>query len=177
MKKVICFVFIGLLIGCVPLTKLQRASMPILYDNAIISVVTDNILLFPKMDDKDFIPAISTRLNDITKTELTKQGSLKLISECEPRTLRVAQEITGITVSTVTDVNTGFFLFQLLRGGATSTKSDMIYINTVTTVSDCETGKVLGSYNYQSSGQNPIDILQSIAGYNVYYVYNHQRGH
>jgi len=176
MKKITVLLIIGLILsGCAPMKRLQKATEPIRYDNTVISIVADNVLLFPKMTDKDFIPLLSTRLNDITKTEIAKQGNLKIISACEPRTLKFTQEITGITVNTVTDVNTGFFMFQIIRGSATSTKSDVIYINTVTTISDCETGKILGSYPYQSYGQNPVDILQSLAYYNVYYVYDHQR--
>jgi hypothetical protein len=145
-----------------------------MYDNVIISVVTDNVLLFPKITDKDFIPLLATHLKNETKREIIKQGSLKIISKCEPRTLKITQEITGVTVNTVTDVNTGFFVFQLLRGSVTSTKSDMICIDSIITISDCESGKILGTYNYQSSNQNPIDILKNIAFYDVYYVYYHQ---
>lgn len=176
MKKIIVACLLVGLMGCAPLVRLHRATLPILYDNAAISVVTDNVLLFPQTQDRDFIKILSSRLNDATKTEIENRGSLKVISACGPRTLRVVQEITGITANTVTDVSTGFFVFQLFRGSATSTKSDMIYINTTTSVIDCESGKTMGSYNYQGYGQSPIETLQSIAAYNVYYVYEHQRG-
>jgi hypothetical protein len=177
MKKIVTLVIIGLIIiGCAPIHRLQNSSKPVMYDNVIISIATDNLLLFPQTTDKDFIPLLSSHLNDATKNEILRQGNLKVTSSCAPRTLKANQEITGMTVNTVTDVNTGFFIFQLLRGKATSTQSNIIYINTTMTILDCETGKILGSYPYQFSGQNPIDILQDIASYNVYNIYDNQRG-
>jgi hypothetical protein len=164
------------MVGCAPLARLHRATLPINYYNATLSVVSDNVLLFPQTQDKEFIKILASRLNDVTKAEIENRGSLKVIPACGPRTLKVVQEITGITANTVTDVSTGFFVFQLFRGSATSTKSDMIYINTTTSVIDCENGKTLGAYSYQGYGQSPIETLQSIAAYNVYYVYDHQRG-
>lgn len=158
--------------GC----ALNQLTKPIIYDNATISIVTDNVLLFPQMSEKEFIKILATRLTDFTTAEIAKQGNLKVTPACGPRTLKVVQEITGITANTVTDISTGFFLFQLFRGSATSTKSDNISINTTTTVFDCESGKTLGIQNYQYDGPNPIESLQAIAWYNVWYTYTHQRG-
>jgi len=171
MKKIVVVCLLVLMAGC----ALQRASLPIMYDNAVVSVITDNVLLFPQTQDKEFTKILAARLSDLTKAEIEKRGSLKIKPACGPRTLSVIQEITGITASTVTDVSTGFFVFQLFRGSATSTKSDMIYITTTTSVFDCLNG-LLGSYPYQGYGQYPIETLQSIAANSVYYVYEHQRG-
>lgn len=177
MKKILILSFVSLiLISCEPIRKIQRISMPVNYDNIIISITTENALMFTQGTDKNFLPLLSSRLKDITQTEISKQGNLIIVSTCGPRTLKFTQEITGITMTTVTDVNTGFLPFQIIRGSATSTKSDVISVNTTAIISDCETGKILGSYPYQSSGQNPVDALQSLAYYNVYYAYNHQRG-
>ena len=177
MKRImILLILFVMLASCGFLDRLQRESSPILYDNIIISIVTDKALVFSKMSDKDFLPTLSSQLNNFTKAEIAQQGSLKVTSVCEPRTLKVVQEVTGVTINTVTDVQTGFILSQLLRGTANSKTSDKIYINTTTTIVDCESGKELGSYNYQSEGQNPIESLQTIAAYNVYYAYAHQRG-
>ena len=172
---VLCALF--LLVSCGPLNRLQRASLPIAYDNVTVSIVTDNVLSFPQTPDKEFVKIIASHLDGATKAEITKQGSLKTISACEPRTLKAVQEITGITANTITDVSTGFLPFQLFRGSATSTKSDAIYINTTTTVVDCENNRTLGAYNYQGYGysQYTTEILQEIALYNVYYIYTHQR--
>jgi hypothetical protein len=173
MKKLILVIVCLLMAGCGPIIQIKRAVLPIMYDNATISIVTENALLFPKMENKDFMPLFATRLKEYTKTEIAKQGNLQIISACKPRTLKVTQEITGVTVNSSTDVSTGFFLFQLIRGSANSTKKDMININTTTTVADCESGKILGVYDYQSNGDNPVNILQYIAFYNVYYIYAH----
>jgi hypothetical protein len=176
-KKSILFLFflIVILAGCAVLNKFKDPG-PVLYDNAIISIVTDNVLLIPKMPDNDFMPILVTRLNEFTKAEIQKQGDLKVISDCRPRTLKIVQDVTGITANTVTDVSTGFFLFQVFRGSATATKGDEIYINTITTVMDCQSGRTLGTYNCQGWGQNPTEALQSAAWYSVTYAYEHQRG-
>jgi hypothetical protein len=176
MTKIILLCVLLAMVSCAPLARLHRETLPIMYDNTTVSVVTDNVLLFPQMSDKEFMKILSSRLNDATKAEIAKQGRLKVISACGPKTLKIVQEITGITVNTVTDVSTGFFLFQLFRGSATSTKSDNFSINTTTTVIDCESSKTLGVQNYQYDGQNPIESLQAIAWYNVWYAYTHQRG-
>jgi hypothetical protein len=175
-KSTIIISIILIIMGCGPINRMQKAMEPIKYDNVIVSVVADNVLFFPPMQDKEFMQILTSRLSDSTISEITRQGNLKVVKSCEPRTLKVIQEVTGVSANTVTDVSTGFFLFQLFRGSATSTKSDYIYIDTTTSVMDCESSKVLGVYPYQNYGQNPIEILRGLALYNVWYVYSHQRG-
>ena len=174
MKKIIVVCLLVALVGLIGCASLQRARLPIMYDNAVVSVITDNVLLFPQTQDKEFIKILASRLNDVTKAEIENRGSLKVTPACGPRTLKVVQEITGITVTanTVTNVEARSFV----RSSATSTKSDMIYINTTTSVIDCENGKTLGAYSYQGYGQSPIETLQGIAADNVDHVYEHQRG-
>ncbi|HRY37302.1 MAG TPA: hypothetical protein P5347_01155 [Smithellaceae bacterium] len=157
--------------GC----ALNQLGKPIIYDNATISTISDHALLSLKTSDKDFVPILTSRLNEFTKAEVVKQGRLKVTSACAPRTLKVVQEITGITVKTVTDVDVSAKIFQF-KGKGSSTITDNFTINTTTTVIDCESGKTLGIYDYQYEGPNPIDLLQTIAGYNVWCVYVHQRG-
>lgn len=176
MKKAAAIIILFALVGCGPLQRIVQKTLPIKYDNVTVSVKADNVLYFPPMQDKEFVKILTARLNDSTISEIASQGNLRVNSSCGSRTLKVIQEVTGISVNTVTDVNTGFFLFQLFRGSATSTKSDIIYINTTTSVIDCESGKILGTYAYQNYGQNPVEILQGLASYNVWYVYSHQRG-
>lgn len=178
MKKIIIVaVLFVALVGCAPWARLQRKSLPILYDKATISTVADNVLLYPPSpDSKELTRVISLRLNEEAETAIAARGNMKIVPVCGPRTLRVVQKVTSITGNTITDTVTGFFVFQLLRGSATSTKNDMLYINTATSIADCESGEVFGTYPYQGYGQNPIETLQNIATYNVYYIYEHQRG-
>jgi hypothetical protein len=177
MKKTVILLILSLILtSCGNFARVEKEPAPILYDNIMISIVTDKAIVFPKMSDKDFLSTVSSQLNNFTKAEIVKQGSLKVTSVCEHRTLKIVQEVTGITANTVTDAQTGFILFQLFRGTVNSKTKDIIYINTTATIVDCESGKELGSYNYQSEGQNPIESLQTIAAYNVYYAYAHQRG-
>ncbi len=112
MKEKAFLAFLAIIVGLFGCTSMQRGSGPVLYDNATISIGTDNLLLFPKIENmnKEFTQTLAMRLSECTKAEMAKQDSLKVTSTCEPRTLKIAQEITGITVNTVTDTSTGFFL-------------------------------------------------------------------
>lgn len=173
MKKIILVaVILIFIIGCARLNSLR----PILYDNITYSIVTDNILLHTPANDKNIIPVLATRLNDFTKVEITNQGNLKIIPSCGPRTIKIVQEITGYTINSVTNVSTGFVPFFIFRGHATTTTGDNIIINTTASIIDCESEKILGTYNYYNEGPNPVDVLQAIAWYNVTCVYTHQRG-
>jgi len=177
MKKLAVTLIISLfLASCGPLQRLHQSALPVKYDNVMISVTADNVLFFPPMQDKEFMKIVTSRLTDSTKSEVASQGNYKLVSSCGPRTIKLTQEITGLTANTVTNVRTGFFLFQIFSGSATSTKGDIIYIDTDTKVIDCESGNTLNTYKYQNYGINPLEIIQGIAFYNVWYAYSHQRG-
>ena len=141
----------------------------------MLDIKTDRVLIQPATQDKEFLKILTDRLNESTIYEISSQGDLKVTESCVPRTLKAVQEVTGVSVASVTDVNTGFFLFQLFRGSATATKTDAVYINTTTSVFDCETGKLLGTYPSQGYGNNPIEALQAVAAYNMYYVYSLRR--
>ena len=151
----------------------NQLARPIIYDNATISIISENALLSLKTSDKDFVPILASRLNEFTKAEIVKQGSLKVTSACAPRTLKVVQDIIGITVKTVTDVDVSAKIF-LFKGKGNATVIDNFTINTTTKVIDCESGETLGIYDYQQEGPNLIDLLHNIAGYNVLCVYAHQ---
>ena len=148
---------------------------PKLYDNATISIISNNILL-PQIVDKDFTQIVITRLDEFTKSEIQGQGNLELTPECGQRTLKIIQDITSIVIGSVTEVRTGFLPFQIFRGSATATKGEDIAISTIISVYDCESGKRLGTYNYTSNSQNPIDSLKYLAAWNVSFAYRYQYG-
>jgi len=173
MKRLIVLVAMTILVsGC---ASFRGEPGPKLYDNATISIVSDNILL-PQTIDKDFTQIVIMRLNEFTKSEIERQGNLEVAPECAPRTLKITQEITSIVVSSISEVHTGFLPFQIFRGSATATKGDDIAISTSTSVYDCESGKKLGAYDYTTNNPNPIDLLKYLAAVNVSFVYRYQHG-
>jgi hypothetical protein len=175
MKKIMFAAFmLTFLAGCAGFDRLMPIF--ILYDNITYSIVTDKILVHPPTNDNNIIPVLATRLNDFTKTEIEKQGNLKITSSCGPRTMKIVQDITGYTINSVTNVSTGFLPFFIIRGQSTATTGDNIIINTTASIIDCESGKILRTYNYSNEGPNPVDVLQDIAWYNVNYAYKHRRG-
>jgi hypothetical protein len=177
MKNVCTVLFcVFTLVGCGTVNHLRGIETPIMYDNATVSIITDNVLSIQQDSDKSIMPQLASRLDGFSKAEILKQGSMKVTQSCGDRTMKVVQEITDISTNTVTDIKTGFFLTQLFRGTATSTKSDIINVNATLTVTDCQSGKILGTHSNQFSNQSLINILREIAEYNIWFAYSYQRG-
>ena len=159
--------------------RVQKGPPIILYDHAIVSVTADNVLSFPntQASDKDFLKSVSTRLAELTKTEIASVGKMGEVAECGPKTMKIIQEITGVKIDTVTYHQGKFFVAQIFTpGSGTSTKNDIFYIDTITKLVDCETGKTLDTYNHHDDGPNILDVLKNVALSSVYFACDHQKG-
>ncbi len=140
------------------------------YDNAVLVVVTENALLIPTTIDKDFIKLIGDRLNKFTALEFERLGRLQLTDKCGPRTLKVTQEVSGLTISGLTQSTAGGFF----KPSVTTSKNDEVRATIDLTVQDCETGKKFRTYSYTHSGKDPAQVLKDFAGWNAGYAHRHQ---
>jgi hypothetical protein len=156
------------LVGC---AAMKGPPGPKLYDNVVFITKTDSVLLLPPTLDKEFVSVVRSRLHDTSKRELTNYGDLKNVDDCAPRTLKITQDITGITVSGET-----YSAGSIFRPAVTTTKKDDVRVSNDVIVQDCVTGKTLESFSYYTNGLDPTDVIRWLSQANVSYVYNHQHG-
>ncbi len=161
-------------IATVSLLTVACAARPTghkIYDKVVLVSKTDNILLSPSNISPEFIKIFSARIHDFSETELTSQGDLELVTSCGPRTLKVMQDVASLGVGSQSEASTsGFFVPK-----ATAKASSEITVTITTTITDCETNKILKKFTYSNNGQDPAAVLQTISNWNIYEVYQRQR--
>jgi hypothetical protein len=177
MKKIfILFVFSVFLASCTPAKEALYGPAPTLYDNAVVEVTADKILIYPAPPDQTFVKVIAGRLEDMTKKEVENQQYFKVVASCQPRTLKIVQEITGFSSTRITQTRGSFIVAQIFNpGSGTSTTTDTVKINSTTHIVDCDTGKTLNSYEYPAEAPTPIDALQEIANYSVWTAFYYKK--
>ncbi len=141
---------------------------PKLYDNIVLVTMSENVLLVPQSIEKEFIRVMSTRQTEFSQTEVAKQGDLRVVPACGPRTMKVTQDITGVAMSDVTKLS--YWIFR-----PTATKTDEVRVTINTTVEDCETGKRLGIHSESENGTDPASVLSSLASSDISIAYSYQR--
>lgn len=146
-----------------------KPSGPKLYNNAILATKANNTLVVPSDLAKDFLETIRIRVEAITQVELLKQGDMGAVEVCGPQVMKFTQDITQVAMSQNVYAKRGFL------GGVTQDTKQAVTISTNLKIEDCLTGKILYSYDYTESGDNPMQVLQNLVSYNMYLAYQNQR--
>jgi endo-alpha-1,4-polygalactosaminidase (GH114 family) len=130
-----------------------------------LEVKSDGVITVPPDLSKEFVENIRSRADTVSKEEVSKQGDMKIIDACAPRTMRVLQKITSISLSQNLTASQSFF------GRVTQDTKQEVSISTALRIEDCDTGKLVYSYDYVANGTNPAQILQRLVNYNIYLAY------
>lgn len=161
--------------GC---SHFKGSPSPKLYDNAFIVITNENTLVhqssdqelknLQQSDDKEMMRIVRARLTEFTEDELASRGDLKIVSSCQPRTLKITQDIESIIATSLAKVKLGWWF------SASGEKSDDIQVSINTSIEDCESGKKLAKFSEDNHGQDLISVLKDIASDNVSNAYKYQ---
>ena len=161
--------------GC---SHFKGTPEPKLYDNAFIVIKNENTLVhqssdkelknLQESDDKEMMRIVRARLTEFTEDELVSRGDLKVVSSCQPRTLKITQDIESIIATSLAKVKLGWWF------SASGEKSDDIQVSINTSIEDCESGKKLAKFSEDNHGQDLISVLKDIASDNVSNAYKYQ---
>jgi hypothetical protein len=160
--------FASLLVALALAGCASKPTGPKLFDSANLVVKADGAITVPPDLSKDFVETIRSRTVLIAKSELAKQGDMTQADSCGPRVMKVVQDISAISMSQNLSASRGLF------GGVTQDTKQEVNISTSLRLEDCQTGKLLYSYDYAVTGNNPAQILQTLVEYNIYLAYRSQ---
>ena len=141
---------------------------PKLYERAFLVVKADGVITVPTDMSKKFVETVRSRAAAIAQAEFAKQGDMVAAQSCGEKTVRVVQDITAISMGLNTVASRGFF------GSVTQDTKQEVNIGTSLRLEDCLSGKLIYSYDYATSGNNPAQILQTLVSYNIYLAYYNQ---
>lgn len=163
--KLTLIIFVAsLFAGC------HHALAPKLYDNVVIVVKTEKTVtnLSDKGDVKEVISLVQARLAEYTEDALFSQGDMKVIRQCQPRAMRIIQDVESISANSSWNVGK--------RGwSAWANKNTDIKVSISTTIEDCETGNRIQKFTYENNGSELLDVIRTLASWNVDVAYENQR--
>ncbi|MDD2724160.1 MAG: hypothetical protein PHH59_09100 [Methylovulum sp.] len=143
------------------------SSTPKLFNSANLVIKADNVITVPPELPKDFVETVRNRTVSITQAELVKQGDMNPVDTCGLKVMKITQDITAISMSQNQRARPLFF-------GVTQDTKQVINISTSLRLEDCQTGKLLYSYDYAVKGNNAVQLLQKLVAYNIKLAYRNQ---
>lgn len=165
--KLVMVASIAFISGC---HKAPIAAKPKLYDNAVVVVKTDKAIvnLSGENDTKAMMNLVQTRLAEYTVDELIAQGDMKAILQCQPRTLRIIQDVESVSSASSWSVSRGW------NRGSFSKNAD-VKVSISTTIEDCESGNRFQKFTYENNEPDLLSVIRTLASWNVGVAYRYQR--
>ena len=154
--------------GC---AKSRGPMGPKLYDNAFVVIKSNATAVRTQTDDKDILRVTHTRLGEFTSDELVAQGDLKPVQTCGPRTLKITQDIQSLGTESAIIVKHKLFSTRTI-----GEQHDDFRVSINTTIEDCETGKRFETFTYDNHGIDLVEVLKTLASWNVAEAYRFQHG-
>lgn len=156
--------FVFSLSGCV-----SAPTGPKLFTHATLVVKTDGIITVPTDLPKDFIETFRNRAFELSKSELIKKGDLALSEKCAAHTMKIMVEITSIIMS-----ENATYSISFLGNKSTKNTGQKMSISTAVKIEDCANNKLLFDKEIVEDGENPVEILKSLASDNIKLAYKQQ---
>ena len=156
--------FAFFLSGCV-----SAPMGPKLFTHATLLVKTDGVITVPADMPKDFIETFRNREFALLKSELIKRGDLVLSEKCAANTMKIIVEITSIIMS-----ENATYSISFLGNKSTKNTGQKMSISTAVKIEDCANDKLLFDKEIVEDGDNPVEILKSLASDNIKLAYKQQ---